>query len=75
LLHRGVYSYTSIRTVQKADKVPVVVSTRVHDLAPLVAKWIKKNPGVPTSKLVYDAIKEALKPLAGKRHAEIVEGN
>ena len=52
--------------------VPVVISTRTSDLAPLLQKWAKKNPGVPWSKLLDRGLKHGLSHLAGKRYAHLV---
>jgi hypothetical protein len=45
----------------------------VNELAPLVSKWIKQNPGVPTSRLVQRGLRLALRGIAGKRHSHLVE--
>jgi len=54
-------------------KTPEVLSARILDLEPLVAKWIAQNPNVAPSHLVRVGLKMALRPLAGKRFAHLVE--
>jgi hypothetical protein len=60
-------------TQESDTQVPKVVSARVNELAPLVSKWIKQNPGVPTSRLVQRGLRLALRGIAGKRHSHLVE--
>lgn len=57
-------------------KTPEVLSARVGDLAPLVAKWKQEHHRVPQARLVEDALKLYFKAhgYAGKRYAHLVEG-
>jgi hypothetical protein len=50
-----------------------VLHVRVNELKPLINKWKAKNPDVPVTRLMRRALKMALKPLAGKRYAHLVE--
>lgn len=64
-----------MNTTGTAEKeVPKMVGARLNELAPLVERWMKKNPGVPTSKLVQRGLRLALKDIAGKRYEHLVQG-
>ena len=52
--------------------VPVVISIRTKHLKPLLVRWRDKNPRVAWKHLLSDALKEHLKPLAGKRMLHLV---
>ena len=54
-------------------ELPLVISTRTAELAPLLKKWRKENPGVNWSYLLLRALKKELKPIAGKRYGHLVE--
>lgn len=54
-------------------KVPKVVGARVGELEPLVAIWMNQNRGVPTSNLVQRGLRLALREVAGKRYAHLVD--
>ena len=56
------------------DALPEVISIRTAEFAPLLKKWAKENREVPWSRLLARALRKELAPLAGKRHAHIVEG-
>lgn len=49
------------------------VGAQTHELEPLVQLWMKKNPHAKPSHLVRLGLKLALKPIAGKRYAHLVE--
>lgn len=55
-------------------RVPEILGVRPGDLRPLLVKWRKCNPTMEWSELVRDALKRELAPLAGKRHAHLVNG-
>jgi len=69
-----IHVHTMSMDTDPKQTTPEVLSARVLDLEPLVAKWISKNPNVATSHLVRLGLKLALRPLAGKRFAHLVEG-
>jgi hypothetical protein len=56
------------------DKVPSVIAIRTKGFAPLLLKWRRRNRRVPWRWLLDDALKRELRPLAGKRHAHLVNG-
>lgn len=60
-------------TDAKKRTIPKVLSARVGDLEPLVAKWMDANPNVNQSHLVLRGLRLALRPMAGKRYAHLVE--
>jgi hypothetical protein len=43
----------------------MVMGARVGDLAPLLAKWMDRHPGVPVSNLVRDGVEMALRDYFG----------
>jgi len=54
--------------------LPSAIGIRTDDLAPLLLKWRRRNPHVPWKILVTAALRRELAPLAGKRHAHLVNG-
>jgi hypothetical protein len=58
----------------KTDKpIGEIIGVQVGDLRPLIDEWRRKNPKAPASALLRQGLKLALKPLAGKRYAHLVE--
>ncbi len=55
-------------------KVPAMLGVRTGDLAPLLAVWRRRNPYLNWTVLVKQALRRELAPLAGKRHAHLIEG-
>jgi phage tail protein X len=59
----------------QTEKVPQMAAVRFGKLEPVVQKWRDAHPGVPLSRLLRKGLKLALRDVAGKRYAELVEGN
>lgn len=55
------------------ELVPLAISVRTKELKPLLEKWRQRNPKIPWKHLLLDALRTELRPLAGKRHAHLVE--
>jgi hypothetical protein len=47
-----------------------IITVRLGELAPLVAKWMKKHPGVPVSNLLRQALELALRNYFGDEEFE-----
>ena len=56
-----------------SNEIPSVIGIRTEEFAPLLEKWQSQNKGVKWSELLRRALKKELAPLAGKRHAHIVD--
>lgn len=61
-------------TTKTQNGIPQVISIRTDELAPLLAKWRNENKEVAWSRLLARALRKELAPLAGKRHAHLVQG-
>ena len=57
----------------KTETLPTTIGIRTDEFAPLLAKWREQNPHAPWKLLLKRALKKELAPLAGKRHAHLVE--
>lgn len=70
-------SYLVLRVAMKlknrSSVVPSIIGLRTARLAPLLLKWRLENPGVPWAWLLEQGLKGQLEPLAGKRHAHLLD--
>jgi hypothetical protein len=57
----------------QTEKVPDMAGIRFGELKPVVQKWRDAHPGVPLSKLLRTGLKMALRDVAGKRYANLVD--
>ncbi len=55
--------------------VPDVIAIRTDELAPLLREWRKRHPFDKWKCLLRAALLRELEPLAGKRHAYLVNGS
>lgn len=54
------------------DDLPETIGYRTKELAPLLIKWRRRNPLVPWSRLISQALKNELEPLATKREQHLL---
>lgn len=59
---------------QENKELPETIGIRTDEFAPLLKKWREQNPQVPWSRLIAAGLRMKLAPLAGKRHAHLVQG-
>jgi hypothetical protein len=63
----------STEATKTKSTVPEIINFRPGELAPLIERWMERNPEVPTTALIKRALRKELAPLAGKRLAHLVK--
>ena len=64
----------STEATNDKSPVPEIINFRPGELAPLIERWMEKNPDVPTTVLMKRALRKELAPLAGRRYAHLLDG-
>lgn len=60
-------------TTMQSDELPSHIGLRTKELAPLLVLWKNKNPRRNWKYLIVKSLIHELRPLAGKRHAHLLE--